>query len=1125
MRCGWILLPLLVSACAGQPPADPNVVTLPPGLTSLGEIGRFRVGWQSYGQPAEYMPDGWVGHFEERTGVSYNLGDSVLGREAVLMHSPWRVPPGRTCVEFRLRLPRATPITFTTGITMNPYSMEPEHSDGVTFSAYLVDGAEKQLFREHYAKAEWKDLTFDLSASAGRDVTLRLQVEPGPANSPSFDFSYWSRPVIQCGTTTGPGEDRVARLLAKPAYRAVAGRSLVTLANRPGEAQGIAPSTFLPAETSVSAQGGTFWLRSKAADASVAYIWQPATGTLDDITAKVDDGTELHPCAGGGVTFAVGDKLVSGRGGRCTASSVDANGRTVRIEWQYPAEQGGATVVWTLGIVGRALTVRAECAQPKVAGLSLGQVTGAALRRRLAVPYLLGNLDYLPADALYSGRYLDWTVSHASTCPQGEASYHALTDGTRNTLLESGYVTLTPHVAEALPNLPHPVSPYVALLGPKVMLDIWGHRDNTYAGDARLLRELKDNGVDHVAIIQHDWQRWGYDAKLPDHLPANPAYGGDPAMIEFGRAARDCGYVWSLHENYIDLYPDAPSYDPAARVLQSDGKPSPAWYNSGTKVQSYGLKSNRALGYAKAVAPEAHRRYGTNAAYLDVHTCVPPWHQLDHEAGQPLAGMALAKVKNDTALFQFMRDSHEGPMFGEGNNQFYWAGRCDGVEAQVEGGEDHRPFLDFDLLRLHPQMVNHGMGYYERWFRQGYDANFGQNVGTPVDMDRYRAQEVAYGHAGFIGNALTGNVNHVVKEHHLMHAVQALSGTAKVTAIEYGVGDRFVDASIALAVTDTRRQRIRYHSGLTVWVNWAEQPWTVDGHTLPQWGWRAAGPGTEVATELRDGKVADTALTPEYTYVDARTWFPAPYVNRPRDIEPKLRSLKDLGDGRVEITYEWKVGEKLSEDYNCFVHFNNVAADQWGGDDIVFQHDHALPRPTSAWQPGETIVDGPHILTVPAGKYNSYDVTIGLWKTGRLNLKGIRATRERILIGRLGVKQEGGKVVAVTSLPVTAADDAIGKTPDWDERVYPAATTVTCGDVRTNGSVKLVKESARRWVVYPYPRDRAFQIGLKVAPTAKVAALAALTGAELGAVPAKTDGGWLTFDAGKVGAGRYVVTW
>ena len=193
-------------------------------------------------------------------------------------------------------------------------------------------------------------------------------------------------------------------------------------------------------------------------------------------------------------------------------------------------------------------------------------------------------------------------------------------------------------------------------------------------------------------------------------------------------------------------------------MLKADGEPSKAWFNRGTGVQSYGLKCNRALGYAKQNAPEIHRRYQTTAAYLDVHTCVPPWHQLDHQADQPLAAMARAKVQFDTELFQYMRDTHEGPLFGEGSNHLYWAGRCDGVEAQVQGGEDHAPFLDFDLLRLHPQMVNHGMGNYERWFRRGYNHVPGVDSCAPFQIDQYRAQELAYGHAGFIGNLATANL-------------------------------------------------------------------------------------------------------------------------------------------------------------------------------------------------------------------------------------------------------------------------------------------------------------------------------------------------------------------------------
>jgi len=75
-------------------------------------------------------------------------------------------------------------------------------------------------------------------------------------------------------------------------------------------------------------------------------------------------------------------------------------------------------------------------------------------------------------------------------------------------------------------------------------------------------------------------------------------------------------------------------------------------------------------------------------------------------------------------------------------------------------------------------------------------------------IDKYRAQEVAYGHAGFIGSLATDNVQWIAKEHHLKHPVQRLYGAAEATRIGYEVAGRFVTASVALAVDCRGRQRI-----------------------------------------------------------------------------------------------------------------------------------------------------------------------------------------------------------------------------------------------------------------------------------------------------------------------------
>ncbi len=682
--------------------ADPTV-SLPPGETALIDIGIQQVGWQSYGKEPVTMPRGWDGHFEPRSGISYTDWGQIYGRRVVMMHPPWHVPTGKTWADYPLTLPPSGPIRLSFGIAMGPDAETAAKGDGVTFSCYLtVDGRQQELMRQHCTEPKWKDYRFDLSPHAGKPVVLRFQVEPGPKNDASFDFGLFGDAQITVGSAVVDRAALVRRLVNSRAYQATEKISLAALSNRPQ--QGIIPSNLLPCANACQRAGDAFRFLYQADDCRVVYTYKPASGTLDDFTVQVDDGPIFLPAQGGGATVGLkrADKTedVALRGGRLVKAVAGKN--TLSVLWQYDVEGRPLQVAWDFKLVGKALAVSARCDEPLVSRFSLGDVGMAPLRRTIAVPYLVGRAVYLSGQNLFACRYLDWTKSHASSCPQGEAMYDARTDGARNPLVESGYIAVSPQLGEVLPNLPSPPSPYRALLGPRIMLDMWRHHDGTYQGDGENLLALKDYGVDHVAIIQHVWQRWGYDVKLPDHLPANPEFGGDKGMITFGKAANRCGYVWSLHENYIDLYPDAPSYDPTARVLMSDGSPSKAWYNSGTQVQSFGLKCSRALEFARRVAPEAHRRYGTTAAYLDVHTCVPPWHQLDHEAGQPMAAMALAKVKFDTELFQFMRDSHAGPLFGEGCNQFYWAGRCDGVEAQVNGGEDHAALLGFRFAQDPP---------------------------------------------------------------------------------------------------------------------------------------------------------------------------------------------------------------------------------------------------------------------------------------------------------------------------------------------------------------------------------------------------------------------------------------
>ena len=63
----------------------------------------------------------------------------------------------------------------------------------------------------------------------------------------------------------------------------------------------------------------------------------------------------------------------------------------------------------------------------------------------------------------------------------------------------------------------------------------------------------------------------------------------------------------------------------------------------------------------------------------------------------------------------------------------------------------------------------------------------------------------------------------------------------------------------------------------------------------------------------------------------------------------------------------------------------------------------------------------------------------------------------------------------------------------------------------------------------PYPRDKAFTIQLRIEhlrPGAKAAAIAAVdeAGRRIGPVDHTLEGGWLTFQAGRKGASRFLIT-
>ena len=196
------------------------------------------------------------------------------------------------------------------------------------------------------------------------------------------------------------------------------------------------------------------------------------------------------------------------------------------------------------------------------------------------------------------------------------------------------------------------------------------------------------------------------------------------------------------------------------------------------------------------------------------------------------------------------------------------------MERQIEGRREALVIPDHELSVIRPLMANHGMGYYGRYF---VESGQGQVSPSDADWDQYRATEIAFGHAGFIGDAnldgdLTypmGSLVQVLSEYNLLQPLQSQYLAETPASVSYRQGDQMLGLSQAIHVGvdfANAQVRITYGNGLDLAVNrHATAAWTVTlaGRTfeLPPDGWIAVNAGfLEYSALGPDGVRVDLSL-------------------------------------------------------------------------------------------------------------------------------------------------------------------------------------------------------------------------------------------------------------------------
>lgn len=129
-------------------------------------------------------------------------------------------------------------------------------------------------------------------------------------------------------------------------------------------------------------------------------------------------------------------------------------------------------------------------------------------------------------------------------------------------------------------------------------------------------------GFDRVCILNTGWNNKGFDSGYPTRFPVNPERGSEAdfqAAANYGRSLSP-DYIFSVHDNYRDVYPNSPefSFDEIMRDKEGGRIPGGIWRGG----RCYLICGQCTQKYALRDLPRIAAMCGRGAIYLDVQGCV-----------------------------------------------------------------------------------------------------------------------------------------------------------------------------------------------------------------------------------------------------------------------------------------------------------------------------------------------------------------------------------------------------------------------------------------------------------------------------------------------------------------------
>ncbi|MDO4587221.1 MAG: hypothetical protein Q4C95_07980 [Planctomycetia bacterium] len=589
-------------------------------------------------------------------------------------------------------------------------------------------------------------------------------------------------------------------------------------------------------------------------------------------------------------------------------------------------------------------------------------------------------------------------------------------------------------------------APLVHKKAGRFVFDFWG---GSYQGVLDRMKEFVRYGLTDSLLIQHVWQHFGYDIRLPDIWPPRSEQGTLAELQETQIFCDENNIPFGLHDNYIDFYPDADGFSYDHILFNPDGSPQKAWYNPGPDIQSYRWNSTHFKPWLERNLNLIKPNLMQTAYFVDVFSSIHIADYYERDGNFVTKDVSL-RCWND--CFDTIRETfnNNAITISESGSDVL-IGHLDGADAilrrittkpenfvNVMECDDFEYVPWFDMVN-HDRFILHGVGYSDR-----YQGGMSRSL-RGIESDDYISSEILTGHA-LMGD-LPMNVRGMVRKYWLAQTV------ARAVAMDQIEDFEFVDNNI-------HRQRIHWKNGTTIFVNRGQEQWEVQDsngkkHLLPKFGFLAYNDSKELenrfiaAIEMIDGQIAEFCRTNDSYFVNARQKVAGQVV----PIRPVLTNFRADGK-KFQCSIDWNAFEPTDQPYSIFIHLERPKlwwADKTklypigGGEPVV---------PTNQWKGtmSSQVNDQFEIPDdIPDGVYS---ILVGLFdqKSGkRLPLLGTSTENLRIRIGDLEIRHQGDSV-SLTMTPVVN-DDLI------DLRLVPNKKAIAFDDCLTQGAFRLERKT------------------------------------------------------------------